>query len=158
MLGARQGRRGTLKGLQMKPVPGLPIEQQPAAILARMLLWGEARGESVLGAIAVLAVAYNRAAHSGKTLRDVILKPLQFSSFNAHDPNRAKLLDAWKDDPLGWNRADLVCELWEEKLLTDPTAGATHYYAFNVVQPKWGRGSPEWKETAIIDHQVFGNA
>lgn len=142
----------------VKPVPGLPIEQQPSSVLSRMLIWGEARGESVVGRVAVLAVAYNRAEASSHTLREVILKPLQFSSFNAHDPNRDKLLNAWKTDPQGWAAADTICELWEEKVLQDPTRGARNYYAFKVVQPAWGRGHPGWQETAVIDSHVFGNS
>lgn len=142
----------------IKPVPGLPIEQQPSAVLSRMLLYGEARNQPAIGALAVLCVAYNRSAQSGKTLRDVILQPLQFSSFNMNDPNRGLLLDAWQKEPASWARADAICELYEEKAVSDPTKGATHYYNPNVVSPAWGRGNPGWTELAVIDDHVFGRA
>lgn len=142
----------------IKPVPGLAIEQQPSSVLSRMLLYGEARNQPAIGALAVLSVVYNRASQSGKTVRDEILKPWQFSSFNQNDPNRALLLDAWKTDPVSWSRADAICELYEEHATPDPTKGATHYYNPSVVQPAWGRGSSGWTELAVIDDHVFGRA
>lgn len=63
-------------------------------LLARTA-WGEARGEGVSGMQAVINVVQNRVARGGwwgATIEDVVLKPWQFSAWNANDPNRAKLL------------------------------------------------------------------
>ena len=141
-----------------RPVPGMTIESQPQEVLLRLVLWGEARGESSLGKLAVLWVIRNRAAKTGKSISDVILAPLQFSSFNANDPNRAQMLDAWRHDAATWTAIDALCELAETwPALPDPTKGADHYYVANMLNPpKWGRGSKDWNETTMIGRHVFG--
>jgi len=62
--------------------------------LFALCLYGEVRGEPIEGKIAVASVIINRFGKGnwyGKSLRDVILKPKQFSCFNESDPNRKKL-------------------------------------------------------------------
>lgn len=127
-------------------------------MLKRMLLWGEARGESPRGKLAVLWVALNRAKLWRKSLKEVILQPLQFSCFNSHDPNRVKLLSAWKDDPEQWAVIDALVELVSGQSVPDPTYGAVNYYAHNVVKPEWGEGHPGWRTTAVIENHTFGKA
>ena len=156
----------------MTIVPGLTIEQQPESVVLRMLLYGEARGEhdagGTLEAVAMLGVAWvvlNRARRKKMDPKTVILAPWQFSCFNANDPNRAKLLNAEKADPISWERADTVADLFEAGLTTDPTNGATHY----VTTSLWSRPDstvPQWyeqsvvasgvtKKTALLGHHVF---
>lgn len=142
----------------MRPIPGVPIEQQSEAILKIMLLWGEARGESPKGKLAVLWVVKNRAAHSGQSVSAEILRRWQFSSFNENDPNRGKLLTAWKDDPVQWAVCEAISVLDSGGDCTDPTSGARHYYAHKVVQPTWGIGHPGWKTHVVIDNHTFGVA
>lgn len=163
-----------------RPVPGLQIEQQPAWVLHRMLLCGEARGEQDaegrLESVAMAAVAHvplNRRAKKRWgtwTLDRIILEPWAFSCFNANDPNRARLLDLWKDDPTSWERADTVCDLLESGWLIDPSKGATHYCTTNL----WNNETPvghqlQWyhrieieagrtRETARHGHHVFAVA
>lgn len=160
-----------------RPVPGLPLEAQPEGILHRILLWGEARGETddagALESVAMLAVAFvpaNRAARRKTSIRAEILRPWQFSCFNANDPNRAKLLDAPTIDPASWERADTVVDLFESGLVLDPSRGATHY----VVASLWNRdplnpASIKWFEAPEIaarrtvelvrlGHHVFAGA
>lgn len=153
-------------------VPGLMIEQQPESAVLRMLLFGEARGEQDAGgtleAMSMLAIAWvvmNRARRKKQDPKAVILAPWQFSCFNANDPNRAKLLDAEKRDPISWERADSVADLFESGLTTDPTHGATHYVTSNL----WDRPDstvPQWyeqsviasgitKKTVVIGHHTF---
>ncbi len=58
-------------------------------------IYGEARGESTEGKIAVGSVILERVDHrdwDGKTIHEVCLKPWQFSCFNLNDPNWEKLL------------------------------------------------------------------
>jgi spore germination cell wall hydrolase CwlJ-like protein len=153
------------------PVPGISIEQQPDDILAAMLVWGEARGESRLGRVAVAWVAKNRALSSGRPLRRVILQPWQFSSFNANDPNREKLLD-----PIAFSSHQSWDDCFHDAAAAlagidpDPTGGATHYCTAAL----WGGPTPaghriQWYhlieieagrtvETARIGHHVFGKA
>lgn len=140
----------------LRPVPGLPIEQQPEAVLRRMLCWGEARGEGPFGQLAVLWVVRNRAEREEKSEIKVMLAPAQFSSFNPGDPNRAKLLTAFVDDPAGWSAADTVATLFEGNATRDPTLGATHFYNPAAAHPAWGRGSIDWQETVVIRNHAFG--
>lgn len=139
-----------------RPVPGLTIEQQPEAVLLRMAVWAEARGEPIVGQLAVAWVIVNRARSRGTSESAEILKPLQFSSFNPLDPNRAMMLTAHLRQEVSWAVADAVCEMLESGHTIDPTSGADHYYAHKQVQPSWGRGNPRWIETAVIGAHVFG--
>lgn len=142
----------------MIPVPGLQLESQPEGVLRRMVAWGEARGEGALGMLAVLCVVRNRALKKGKTESSIILAPLQFSSFNEDDANRAKLVNAYKDDPRGWAAADAVAALIESQATLDVTLGATHYYVLGQVDPPWGRRHPGWRDTVVLGKHVFGVA
>lgn len=142
----------------IRPDAALPIERQSEAVLTRMCLWAEARGEGPIGMLAVRYVIGNRRVKTGKSTNDLILAPLQFSSFNKDDPNREKLMDAPHLEPEAWGMADAVCSLYEKVLTVDPTHGALNYYAPKVVNPKWGRGNPRWRETAEIGNHVFGVA
>lgn len=144
--------------MTLNPVPGLPLEQQPDTVLLRMCLWAEARGEPVDGQLAVGHVIQNRALAQSKTLGKIILARKQFSWTNDGDPNRDQVLDAWKKDPGGWLRADVLAFLLEHGLTIDPSHGATHYYNPHVSQPAWGRGHDGWRELAVIGRHVFGIA
>jgi len=145
--------------MMIRPIPGLTLDAQPEGIILRMLCWGEARGESPLGKLAVLWVVHNRAMKTDSTLKAEALRPLQFSCFNANDPNRGKMLKAWEDDPVGWAVCDAVASLYEARQTTDPTDQATHYYVAKMKNPPaWGRGHAGWQETVEIQSHVFGRA
>ena len=123
-------------------------------ILARTL-YGEARGEDLKGIEAVAAVILNRVRYAaaggprwwGRTVREVCLKPAQFSCWNAADPNRAKLTGDLADDP-----AFAICRRVAVRaikgILPDPTHGATHYHALSV-NPRWA--------SALIPTAQIGN-
>lgn len=103
-------------------------------LLARVV-WGESRGEPLAGQVAVASVVLNRVTASGDPIREVILRPKQFSCFNPGDPNRDKLL---APSGVQWNVALLIGELALDGLLLDPTEGATHYHAVWMGRkPKW---------------------
>lgn len=60
-----------------------------------LTIYGEARGESTRGKIAVGSVILERVDHrdwDGKTIPEVCLKKWQFSCYNENDPNYRKLL------------------------------------------------------------------
>lgn len=139
----------------MKPDRLAPIERQTGAVLLALLGYGEARGEGSLGILAVMHVAMNRAAKPNHTLEGVILSRMQFSCFNLNDPNRAHLLMADKDDPLSWGACAAIAELALGGHTSDPTGGATHYYASSIPAPPWAL---HWRETAVIGNHIFGVA
>ena len=164
----------------MRPAPGLTIEQQDERVVRRLLLCGEARGEQdaegTLEAAAMAAVVFlpknrrSRPRWKVQSEREIMLAPWQFSCFNANDPNREKLLGLWQTDPISWERADTVADLFERGLLVDPTGNATHYVTANL----WNMETPEGKsvqwfhrseidsgrthETARWGHHVFAIA
>lgn len=150
------------------PVPGLSIELQPAEILLAMLVWGEARGESPEGRLAVAWVAKNRAVRRGWSLASVILQPWQFSAFNRDDPNRTKMLEPTKHDlPEVWDACAIAAQSVLAGLEPDTSNSADHYVRADL----WANPTPaghhvQWYhqievesgrtvETARIGRHVF---
>lgn len=121
--------------------------------LARTL-FGEARGETMQGKIAVAWTVLNRVAAKswyGKTIKDVCLKPWQYSAWNSNDPNRKVLLAATLDD-LAFQHcmyAALAAGLGQVR---DPTGGSTHYHTHSV-SPKWAAGKSPW--CSIGSHRFY---
>jgi N-acetylmuramoyl-L-alanine amidase len=115
--------------------------------LARTL-WGEARGEGILGMAAVAAVIMNRVradlGHDnkpdwwGEGILGVCRKPYQFSCWNDNDPNRVKLRSVNNADPL-FVQAITIAHLAAAGWLADPTVGSTHYHAITI-HPNWAEG------------------
>lgn len=116
-------------------------------ILARTI-YGEARGEfnrrdGGLGAlIAVANVVMNRVKAQtwyGRTVREVCLKPWQFSCWNSKDPNYALLTKEIMDplyDVCFWVAGEVMAEKWP-----DLTKGSNHYHAVSMYPyPKWSAG------------------
>jgi N-acetylmuramoyl-L-alanine amidase len=111
----------------------------PDDAIVALTLYGEARGEGPEGRIAVANVVRNRMLCNrtalGLTLRDVCLRPLQFSCWNpGDDPNHLLLLDTAKVLSAGDRQLGPVlreCRWVARGLFTgefvDNTHGATHY-------------------------------
>lgn len=132
-----------------KPVrPALPVATATIVsaeqkCLATMI-YGEARGESTLGQIAVAYTAVNRAVN--KTVCKVVLAPKQYSIFNNNPALRAAAMSADIEpkqkntiDEASWDQAVHVAGLVVRKKVADPTNGATHYVAYKSLKriPKW---------------------
>jgi hypothetical protein len=66
------------------------LDDSSAAILT---IYGEARGESLTGRQMVAQVIANRAARQGKSIKDVVYAPNQFSCYLSTDPNYMKLVE-----------------------------------------------------------------
>lgn len=130
--------------------------------LLALLVWGEARGESDEGKRAVAHLVMNRLKlkRYGKTLKEVILKPAQFSCFNLGDPNRPKL------EKLARNREDKEvldykllnkCEVIASAVLSgndhDNTFGSTNYFNPEKAAPKWAKKMI--KKTTIGKHDFY---
>jgi len=124
--------------------------------LLALLLWGEARGETTVGMLAVAHVVLNRVARDGwygESVKEVILKPWQFSCFNPDSlvrrllEERGKSSEAFPDIA----RCMLVAELALAGFTVDPTGGATHYHAQRVT-PDWADGMTK---TVRIGEHIF---
>lgn len=102
-----------------------------AEIVARTL-WGECRGESLAGKLAVASVIWNRAQGKTDRLARVCLKPRQFSCWNNGD-----LLEAVMDGDAGSECELIACGMFAGEF--SPTLEATHYHAAQVT-PWWTPG------------------
>jgi N-acetylmuramoyl-L-alanine amidase len=118
------------------------VDIEDLDVMARTI-YGEARGESDQGKIAVGWVIVNRVAKQtwyGKDVFSVCRKPFQFSCWNDGDPNKQRIKSIQKGDPV-FNQ----CIASAEKVLTgsasDPTGEATHYYATSINAPSWTQGA-----------------
>ena len=111
-------------------------------VLARTI-YGEARGEGLAGMEAVANVIINRVRFArarggcwwGSTVKDVCLKPKQFSCWNKDDANYSIIN---KVD--GTDKIFAICQRVARRavcgVLSDNTHGATHYHNRNV-NPLW---------------------
>lgn len=112
-------------------------------VLARTL-YGEARGEGRTGMEAVASVILYRANNPGwwgRNVKDVCLKPFQFSCWNSDDPNRALILSKFPNQQD--HIFDLAFEIAGQALngqITDRTNGASHY-AVTGLERDWMRGA-----------------
>lgn len=127
-------------------------------ILARTL-WGEARGESMAGMIAVAWTIRNRVNDGkakswwGEGYAGVCQAKYQFSCWNKNDPNYPFLSGA-KPIPVGeMAKAVMAATAVIDGALPDPTGGATHYYAATMPKP------PAWaakaRRTLKLGNHVF---
>jgi N-acetylmuramoyl-L-alanine amidase len=118
-------------------------------ILARTL-WGEARGESLAGQIAVAWTIRNR-VNDGKTrswwgegYTGVCQKPYQFSFWNKNDPNFVYLSGAKPIPFREFAQAQIAADQVLAGKVSDPTNGATHYYATTMPKPPvWAKGAKQ---------------
>lgn len=106
-----------------------------------LCVWREARGESSQAQLGVAYVICNRAKGPkwyGGDIVDVVIKPYQFSSFNAKDPNAVK----W---PTPTDPSFLSCLAAAEAAYitnkADPTDGALAYFdkSLDANPPVWAK-------------------
>lgn len=112
----------------------------------------EASGESHEGRLGVAWTIWNRAKNPkwwGSSPASVVLKPFQFSSFNKDDVNATKLPQ--ETDPIWQDCLSIATEVMTTAS-TDPTKGATHYYADSMAAPDWAKTATL---TAVIGHHRF---
>ncbi|MBA4361976.1 MULTISPECIES: cell wall hydrolase [Pseudomonas] len=125
-------------------------------ILARTL-WGEARGESLVGQIAVAWTIRNRVNDGvskswwGEGYAGVCQAKYQFSCWNANDPNFAFLIGAKPIPASEFTRAQRAADLVISGVEPDPTGGATHYYATSIKTP------PAWAAKAKQTYRLGGH-
>lgn len=127
---------------------------QPQDIYMAKTIWGEARGEGARGMQAVANVIMNRVNRGdwyGASIKDVVLKPYQFSCWNATDPNRAKI-DALTEADLAASGALNIARQVISGQLPDITGGATEYHNKKIT-PSWNWDKLE--KTVTIGNHVF---
>lgn len=108
-------------------------------ILARTI-YGEARNQPELGKQAVACVVMNRVKIGGwwgDTVRDICLKPFQFSCWNENDPNRAVILAVANSDFV-FAECLSIAGTAIAGTLADPTGGADHYLVRGT-QAAWAK-------------------
>jgi len=128
-------------------------------ILARTI-WGEARGESHEGRVAIANVIMNRVNMDlgndgkpdwwGEGVTQVCLKPFQFSCWLQNDPNRNKLLVVGSGDSAFADCLAIATDA-VNGALPDITGGATHYHEKHITPP-WAAKAIK---TAEIGHHIF---
>lgn len=140
----------------------------PNEIMA-LTVFGEARGESIDGQVAVAHVILNRFTANPKkykTLANVCLEPLQFSCWNDSDPNKAKLIELSKQfinnnvtNPI-LKQIYYICMGVIGNHLLDNTNNSVNYLALALFnsnkKPSWAK-SPR-TIPKIIGNHVFFNA
>ena len=146
------------------PLPGATDEKAHALYtemeidtLARTL-WGEARGEGMMGMQAVACVILNRVEVSrklggywwGSGIIQVCQKPYQFSCWNKDDANYRKLISVDESD-MHFGTALRVARRAMLGFIKDETNGATHYHARSIM-PDWAKGK---KPSAVIGRHIF---
>ena len=129
---------------------GYDMTEDQADYMARTI-YGEARGEGTRGMQAVGNVIMNRVKAGGwygASIKDVVLKPYQFSCWNEGDPNRTIILNATAAQlSSARNIADKIID----GTLSDITGGATHYHAKSIT-PYWAK---TLTKTATIGNHIF---
>lgn len=118
-------------------------DEVPGLYLTALCAWREARGTSDEAITGVLCTIRNRVRNPrwwGTDWASVVLKPYQFSSFNADDPNAHKIPAA--DDKIFSRILDLTALVIMGQL-ADPTGGATHYHDPSKPNPPWADKIPQ---------------
>jgi len=136
----------------------IKVDLREQKCLATML-YGESRGETERGMIAVAFTAVNRA--SNKTVCKVVLAPKQYSIFNDNPVLRAAALSLHLEpkqkniiDKNSWKRSMKVAETVLKRKVSDPTNGSTHYVAYKSLKyiPYWTK---KLERTVKIDNHTF---
>jgi spore germination cell wall hydrolase CwlJ-like protein len=111
--------------------------------LLLLCIWREARGETMEAKKGVAWCIRNRVMKEGRQWygddwTTVILKPYQFSSFNANDPNATKL--PLMSDP-SFKDCLTAAKYAYNGMAPDPTQGATYYFDDSLAAnpPKWAK-------------------
>ncbi|MBZ0258843.1 cell wall hydrolase, partial [bacterium] len=150
--GARLIADATPNGEVYLPNQAESLLKQKEMTLLTMCVYGEARGEPFEGKLAIAKVIMNRVAQGGwygRSIKDVVFKPYQFSCFNTWDPNFSKLFKPKKNV---WKQCFKAAWNAYSELMDDPTEGATHYCVTRI-NPPWVRAMEE--TSRIGNHKFF---
>lgn len=139
--------------------------QNDIETLARTI-YGEARGESKQGRIAVACVILNRVkrkkmcgwheinGYKVATIAATCLKPYQFSCWNRNDPNRKIIIQVKSDNKKFAECLEIARAVCDEEI-EDITKGSTHYYNPKACpMPTWAKGK---SPCLVIGNHLFFN-
>ncbi|WP_017347495.1 cell wall hydrolase [Pantoea sp. A4] len=119
---------------------------QSAMLCLALNIYHEARGEPVIGQVAVANVTMNRAEQDSSAVCSVVYAPKQFSWTLTKSPH----FRPSASDP-SWQRAQLIAKYAIQGGVRDVTRGSTHYHAQHV--------SPPWRlsmrRTVVIGNHIF---
>jgi spore germination cell wall hydrolase CwlJ-like protein len=153
----------TPRTLEIEPII-IQARTRDLDVMARTV-WGEARGEGVLGMRAVAHVIHNRtrdrARRWGTTAEQVCLffitrngqQIFQFSCWNPRDTNRALLGAVTVRDPQ-FAAALEICQSVLSGRSNDPTNGATHYHT-KQIRPFWASAGVQVAD--LGNHLFYAN-
>ncbi len=127
--------------------------QNPELYTAALTVWREARGEPYEGKQGVAQVIYNRMTDPQRrwprTAIAVCKERLQFSCWNANDPNCNKYPEAadasWEDS------CNAVSDVFDKRIV-DVTHGANCYYERHISPPHWATPN---EQTVEIGNHIF---
>lgn len=130
----------------------MPGSVQDRACLAATV-YLEARDQPAIGQMAVAEVALRRRAHGrdGVSMCEVVTKSKQFAPGIVSGNYRLRYGQAWNS---AWDVAGNALAMWNLPIerRREIVPGADHFYAHNLVTPKWAQGQP----VAVIgDHAFF---
>ena len=119
------------------------------------LIYGEARGESWLGKLAVGQVVRNRVQRPGfwnwgENWREVILAPKQFSCFEDSNLEKIVLAKKRRKHDFTWQECWSIAELVYLDRIKDRFNGATHYCAKYLLEK--GNTPPKWVKSEHIKY------
>jgi spore germination cell wall hydrolase CwlJ-like protein len=126
----------------------------PDVTLLAMCIYAESRGEPYAGKCGVGHVVINRVKCKtwyGKGIKDVILKPWQFSCFNEKDPNFQKLVELAHNPPYIDEQYLEIADGCIDGYIPSPVEDATHYHN-TLVKPSW---IDSMKFIVKIGHHLF---
>ena len=136
----------------------MPVSEKDRDVLARTI-WGEARGESLAGKVAVAWTIRNRVFDGkekswwGEGYTGVCQAKYQFSCWNSNDPNYPFLSGARQIPFRELAQCRVVADQVIDDKVPDPTGGATHYYAIAMKKaPAWATKA---KQTLKLGGHVF---
>lgn len=136
----------------------MSVSEKDRDVLARTI-WGEARGESTAGKVAVAWTIRNRVFDGkekswwGEGYTGVCQAKYQFSCWNSNDPNYPFLSGARQIPLRELAQCRVVADQVIDGKVPDPTGGATHYYAIAMKKaPAW---SAKAKQTLKLGGHVF---
>jgi spore germination cell wall hydrolase CwlJ-like protein len=155
----KRGGLGTTEKLKKSSLePKLPLTQRTELsadpeerdYLIRTLVF-EASGETEIGMAAVAHVILNRkkSGRWGDKIRDVVTYPQQFEPWMTRKADIEKL----SPSDTRYLKAAVIADGALAGLISDPTAGATHFLNPIVVKQRRGGSLPSW---ADADGQPFG--
>lgn len=125
----------------------MTVTDRDRDVLARTL-YGEARGEGLIGMLAVAWTIRNRVNDGqerswwGEGYAGVCQKPYQFSCWNKGDPNYSSVSGARQIPFRELTQCQIAADQVIDGNVPDPTGGATHYYATTLSR------APAWADSA----------